>query len=84
MNVTLSERIDQVEHRILTAVGRAGRARDQITLVAVTKKFSAAVICEAYSCGLRAFGENYVQEFADKCPALHGLTGVQFHLIGHL
>jgi len=82
--VSLPERIHQVEHRIQTAARRAGRARDQITLVAVTKKFSAAVICEAYSCGLRVFGENYVQEFAEKRPPLSGLAAAQFHLIGHL
>ena len=84
MTATLSERIEQVEHRIQTAVQRAGRSRDQITLVAVTKKFSATVICEAYACGLRVFGENYVQEFAEKRPVLTGLADAQFHLIGHL
>jgi len=41
-------------------------------------------MCEAYSLGLRAFGENYVQEFAEKHPALAGLADAQFHLIGHL
>ena len=84
MKATLRERIDQVEDRIQTAAHRSGRTRDQITLVAVTKKFSAAVMCEAYSLGLRVFGENYVQEFAEKRPALQGLTEAQFHLIGHL
>jgi pyridoxal phosphate enzyme (YggS family) len=84
MNLALSERIAQVEHRIHAAARRSHRTRDEITLVAVTKKFSAAVICEAYSCGLRVFGENYVQELAEKRPALAGLTEAQFHLIGHL
>ena len=84
MNETLSERIENVENRIQTAVRRSGRARDRITLVAVTKKFPAAMMCEAYSLGLRVFGENYVQEFADKHPALSGLAEAQFHLIGHL
>jgi PLP dependent protein len=82
--VTLQERIGNVEQRIQDAVRRSRRTRDEITLVAVTKKFSAAVICEAYSGGLRVFGENYVQEFAEKRPALSGLTQAQFHLIGHL
>jgi hypothetical protein len=84
MSNTLQERIENVEHRIQTAARRIGRSRDQVTLVAVTKKFSAAVICEAYSCGLRVFGENYVQEFAEKRPALSGLAEAQFHFIGHL
>jgi PLP dependent protein len=82
--VTLQDRIDQVEQRIQAAVGRSGRTRDDVTLVAVTKKFSPEVICEAFSLGLRVFGENYVQEFAEKLPAVHGLADAQFHLIGHL
>ena len=82
--MTLQERVENVEERIQTAVRRSSRTRDEVTLVAVTKKFSAAVICEAYSCGLRVFGENYVQEFAEKHPTLNGLTQAQFHLIGHL
>ena len=82
--MTLRERIDQVEHRIQTAIHRSHRTRDEVTLVAVTKKFPAAVTCEAYSLGLRVFGENYVQEFAEKHPELSGLADAQFHLIGHL
>jgi pyridoxal phosphate enzyme (YggS family) len=84
MSGTLRERIENVEERIQTAVHRSGRRGEDITLVAVTKKFSADVISEAYSLGLRVFGENYVQEFAEKRPALLGLTEAQFHLIGHL
>ena len=83
-HVTLKERIRQVEDRIRIAADRARRARDTITLIAVTKKFSPEVICEAYSLGLRVFGENYVQEFVEKLPAVQGLADAQFHLIGHL
>jgi pyridoxal phosphate enzyme (YggS family) len=80
----LRERLEQVEQRIACAAQRAGRARSDITLIAVTKKFSADVIREAYELGLRIFGENYVQEFEEKHPALADLTGAEFHLIGHL
>jgi PLP dependent protein len=52
--------------------------------VAVTKKFSAVRIREGYQCGLRDFGENYVQEFAAKRPQLQELSEARFHLIGHL
>jgi PLP dependent protein len=52
--------------------------------VAVSKKFSAQRIREAYSAGLRDFGENYVQEFAGKRSELADLTEARFHLIGHL
>ncbi len=80
----LNERLLNVEERIQNAVHRAGRKRDEITLIAVTKKFPAEVVREAYQLGLRVFGENYVQEFERKHPALADLEGAEFHLIGHL
>jgi PLP dependent protein len=80
----LCERLKKVEERIETAARRAGRARSGITLVAVTKKFPASTIRDAYDLGLRLFGENYVQEFESKRSNLEDLPGAQFHLIGHL
>jgi pyridoxal phosphate enzyme (YggS family) len=84
----LRERLNQVEERIHSAIERAGRRRSEVTLIAVTKKFPASMTLEAYSLGLRHFGENYVQEFETKHAALASLTGpgadAAFHLIGHL
>lgn len=80
----IREKLDIVESRISAAAERAGRRREEITLMAVTKKFPAAVIREAYDAGLRHFGENYVQEFEQKSPELSDLSGATFHLIGHL
>ena len=80
----LRQRLEQVEQRIETAVRRAGRKRSDITLVAVTKKFPPEIMLEAYRLGLRVFGENYVQEFEDKHPALAEMRDAEFHLIGHL
>jgi pyridoxal phosphate enzyme (YggS family) len=80
----LSERLALVETRIQNAVERSGRMRSEITLVAVTKKFSAQTIRQAYAAGLRVFGENYVQEWAEKRDAVGRLDAPQFHLIGHL
>lgn len=80
----LRDRLEIVEQRIQTAAARAGRERSEITLVAVTKRFPAAVVREAYDLGLRVFGENYVQEFEAKHPALADLKDADFHLIGHL
>jgi len=79
-----TERMAQVEERIARAVARAGRARSEIILIAVTKKFSADVIREAYNAGVRIFGENYVQEFEAKHPSVADLADAEFHLIGHL
>jgi len=80
----LRERLAEVEERIQGAVRLAGRRRDEITLVAVTKVFPAQTILEAYELGIRQFGENYVQEFESKLPQLEGLDQAEFHLIGHL
>ena len=68
----------------MDALQKAGRRRSDIKLVAVTKKFSSAVIQEAYQAGLREFGENYVQEFAAKRPEIGVLPEAGYHLIGHL
>ncbi|HLG97233.1 MAG TPA: YggS family pyridoxal phosphate-dependent enzyme [Bryobacteraceae bacterium] len=80
----LREKLEQVETRITSAAARAGRRRSDITLLAVTKKFPASVMREAYALGLREFGENYVQEFDSKRAELAGLEGARVHLIGHL
>jgi pyridoxal phosphate enzyme (YggS family) len=80
----LAENLARAEERILRACRRAGRPRDAVTLVAVTKVFPAQAIRDAYALGLRDFGENYVQEFERKFPEMQGLDGARFHLIGHL
>ncbi|MEP7362236.1 MAG: YggS family pyridoxal phosphate-dependent enzyme [Acidobacteriota bacterium] len=80
----LAENLSRVEEQIQAACARAGRRREEVTLVAVTKIFPSTVIEEAYALGLREFGENYVQEFEGKAPQLPPLPGARFHLIGHL
>jgi len=82
--LVLKRNLDLLESRITSAAARAGRRREDILLLAVTKKFPAMVMREAYELGLRDFGENYVQEFEAKRPELEGCTGARFHLIGHL
>jgi PLP dependent protein len=80
----LKDRLDRVESRVVDAAARCGRKRSDILLVAVTKKFPAAVISEAYALGLRDFGENYVQEFEAKHAELRDCPGARYHFIGHL
>ncbi len=83
---SLQENYAQVQERIVNAARRAGRNPDEITLIAVTKKFAASLTREAFELGMRDFGENYVQEFEGKHPELRDLAakGARFHLIGHL
>ena len=73
-----------VQERILRSSERARRDPASVQLLAVTKKFPAEIVREAYSLGMRQFGENYVQEFELKQPALADLADARFHLIGHL
>jgi len=81
---TLEQRLADVRGRIVRAAEGAHRDAAEVMLLAVTKVFPAQVIREAYDLGLREFGENYVQEFEGKLPAVSDLAGARFHLIGHL
>ena len=72
-----------VRQTIAQSAGRAGRDPNQIVLVAVTKGFRVERIREAIAVGLRAFGENRVQEALPKIDEI-GPAGVAWHLIGHL
>ncbi|MDQ6707051.1 MAG: YggS family pyridoxal phosphate-dependent enzyme [Acidobacteriota bacterium] len=80
----LKERLARVRERIHSAAARSGRDPAGVLLLAVTKVFPAAAILDGYECGLRDFGENYVQEFAEKSAGLEHLEGTRYHLIGHL
>lgn len=63
------------------AAAMAQRDAAQISLLAVSKTVSAAVMREAYSAGQKAFGENYVQEALDKMRELRDLP-LEWHFIG--
>ena len=52
--------------------------------MAVCKTFPPEAIIEAYDAGQRLFGENKVQELANKVGKLRGLEDAEFHMIGHL
>ena len=79
----IAANLERVRERMTRAAERAGRRAAEITLVAVSKTFPAEAIRAAYEAGLRHFGENRVQEFEAKEPALAGLDAA-WHLIGHL
>jgi pyridoxal phosphate enzyme (YggS family) len=82
--MSIAENISDVQKRIASAAGHAGRSPIDITLMAVSKTFPVESIREAYAAGLRVFGENRVQEFSRKVDALRDLHGAEWHLIGHL
>jgi pyridoxal phosphate enzyme (YggS family) len=82
--MAVAENIAQIRQRIAAAAGRAHRNPTDITLMGVSKTFPVTSIREAYAAGLRAFGENRVQEFAGKAAAVRDLPDAKWHLIGHL
>ncbi len=73
----------EIEERISLACAQAGRSREEVTLIGVTKTVEPPLINAALDAGLKAIGENRVQEYLGKKDQLH-LDGVQAHLIGHL
>jgi len=82
MNETFADRLKNVERRITIACEKAGRPREDVRLLAVSKTKPPEAVHEAAECGLRLFGENRVQEAQSKipmCPA-----ELEWHLIGHL
>jgi hypothetical protein len=79
----IQENIQSLEKHLEAACARAGRKRDEITLVAVSKTFGVELMREALTAGLRDFGENYVQELISKNLELSGLSP-RWHFIGHL
>jgi pyridoxal phosphate enzyme (YggS family) len=80
----IADGLAEVEQRIEQAARRAGRRREDITLIGVSKIMPATLIREAYQAGLHHFGENYVQEFQSKKAELGELPGATFHMIGHV
>ena len=70
---------------IQNAAKRARRDPGEVTLIAVSKRHPASTIRPLLVQGQRHFGENRVQEAADKWPALREAhPGVQLHLVGQL
>jgi PLP dependent protein len=82
--VSIVENLSAIRDRMAYAAKRVGRNADDVALMAVCKTFPATMILEAYEAGQRLFGENRVQEFADKFFQLLDLKDAEFHMIGHL
>src|SRR6266404_810601 len=78
----LKERLAAVEQRIAAACVRAGRARAEVTLVAVTKTVSAEIAGLLPALGVLDLGENRPQELWHKAALLPAT--VRWHLIGNL
>lgn len=78
----VKENLQEVEHRVQEACRRAGRSRDEVLLIAVSKTKPVSMIRELMDAGIRDFGENKVQEMCQKIEEIP--EPLNWHLIGHL
>ncbi len=76
--------LQSVLARIGQAAVRAGRDPASVRLLAVSKQQPESMVRAAAASGQREFGENYVQEGADKVDALADVPGLVWHFIGQL
>jgi pyridoxal phosphate enzyme (YggS family) len=77
----LRQNVSRVEERITAACRRAGRARTEVTLVAVTKYVTAAQVLPLRELGVTHWGESRPQELWKKAAEVADVT---WHLVGHL
>ena len=81
----IAANIRSIRDRIAAAAASAGRDPAEITLVGICKTFPPSLVAEAHRAGLRHFGENRVQEAAEKIPGLSYLEPhPTWHMVGHL
>lgn len=78
----IKKNLEHVEERIRQACTRAGRKREDVTLVVVSKTKPVSMIEEVISLGVRDFGENKPQELRDKHDVLP--QDLRWHMIGNL
>jgi len=80
--VSIKESLELIEARMVAACEKAGRSRDEVQLVAVSKNQPVGAVLEAAEAGQILFGENRVQEAQTKIPMCP--PNLHWHLIGHL
>lgn len=76
------ENLEKVRERIARAAARAGRRPEDVLLIGVSKTIDVERIRAGLAAGLRALGENRVQEAKAKIAELG--RPAAWHLIGHL
>jgi uncharacterized pyridoxal phosphate-containing UPF0001 family protein len=82
VHMSIADNIAKVKQRIAAAAQRAHRDPADITIVAVSKTFSASAIVESIDAGVTDIGENRVQEAKEKYAIIK--KPVRWHLVGHL
>ncbi|MFB7030348.1 MULTISPECIES: YggS family pyridoxal phosphate-dependent enzyme [unclassified Streptomyces] len=79
----LAENLARVEERIAAACAAAGRAREEVTLIVVTKTYPASDVRILHGLGVRHVAENRDQDAAPKAAACADLD-LTWHFVGQL
>ncbi|MFB6782229.1 YggS family pyridoxal phosphate-dependent enzyme [Streptomyces sp. NPDC056352] len=79
----LAENLAQVEERITSACIAAGRKREEVTLIVVTKTYPASDVRILHELGVRHVAENRDQDAAPKAAACADLS-LTWHFVGQL
>jgi len=82
MKTKITSRLDDVNRRIAALATAAGRDPGNVRLIAVSKTMDCDRIREAYDAGQRRFGENRIQELAEKAAVLP--SDIEWHVVGHV
>jgi pyridoxal phosphate enzyme (YggS family) len=77
-------RYQQVREIINSAALKVGRSPESIRLVVVTKTHSLSTVRSAVEAGICDLGENYAEEAVEKIEAIGAITGLKWHMIGHV
>lgn len=80
----IQQNLEQVQDRIRLAAERVNRPLSSIRLVVVTKSHSVQVARAAIDAGARILGENYAEEGLSKIQQIGPVSGVEWHMIGHI
>jgi len=82
MNDGVAANLERVLSNVAEAAAKAGRNRDDVQLIAVSKKQDAEKVRAVFDAGQPIFGESRVQEARAKIPLLP--SAARWHFVGHL
>lgn len=81
---TIADRLRHTQKLITQAIDSTHRPVNSVKLLAVSKTKPVSDLEQAYACGQRLFGENYVQEGVDKVKEMQNYSDIEWHFIGPL
>ncbi len=81
--MSIKENIEKVRENVERACIKSGRNPESVKILGATKDVSPSKVREAFSYGIRIFGENRVQEASGKISELKDLD-IEWHMIGNL